>query len=95
MFHTEERVALHRGAVGLDDAAQGIGEEHIRIGVGGLTNEHAAQDVIIGVALVDARPTVEVLFEVKGVDGHRGAARAGRDLQNAAAASMWMGCSST
>jgi len=78
------RRAVGRGADGLQHAPEGIGEEHVGPTVGGLANQHATQAIVVGVALVDARSVVEVLFEAEGVDGHAGGARAGRAAQHAA-----------
>ena len=54
------------------------------IGVFG-ANEPTRQAIVVGVALVGAGATVDMLFQPKGVDGHRGAAAAGAAAQNAIA----------
>ncbi len=83
-------VPLHSGTVwsradGLDDAAQRIGEEHIDAAAGGFANKRAAKTVVVGIALVDTRPIVEVFLQPEGVDGHGRAAIAGRAAQYAIA----------
>ena len=87
---TVHLVALHGGGVGrganrLDDAAQGIGKEHVGAAAGGLANQHASQVVVIGVTLMHPAATVEVFLQPKGVDGHAGDATAGRAPQHATA----------
>ncbi|HEV2582310.1 MAG TPA: hypothetical protein VGT44_15755 [Ktedonobacteraceae bacterium] len=46
----------------------------------------AGEGVIIGVALVGASATVDVVFQPEGVDGERGDAAIGAAAQNAVAA---------
>jgi hypothetical protein len=87
MFRTEERVALQRRAIGggtvdFDEAAQGIGREHAGPTAGGLTNQHATQQIVVGVALVDARTGIEVLFQAKGIHRHGRDPSTGRAAQH-------------
>jgi len=83
-------VALHRGAAcwpadGGDDAAQGIGEQVIRVVGVQITDELAAQDVVIGVELIRAATTVDMFFQAEGVDRHSRAAAVRRTVQDAVA----------
>jgi len=86
----EELVALHRGATCRpgdlgEHTAQGVGEQIIGVVGGKITDQLPTEHLVIGVELVAAATTVDMLLQTKGVDRHGRAAAVRRTAQDAVA----------